>query len=221
MLNSLCSVKLARSREADIFWTDLTFLIQVIKTWEWVPGIKVKYGRDTSPPLLQSCLSVMFMVCLLTDKWKSNSQVCKLKVNSGVICQLTIQRNCLPQGGSSLTHTDTSCAGHAALQAKCCCKCLYCCFCHSACGSSQETRGGHGWSRDVTAPVCLCSWQEWGSWWDGQLPLQPIQSMSASLSGQPGIHCPAGVCITQHVPASGSCNLLPGFRNLGFSAVGS
>lgn len=151
---------------------------------------------------LHQSLSVMFMVCLLTDKWKSNSQVCKLKVNSGVICQLTIQRNCLQQGESSLTHTDVSCAGHAALQAKCCCKCLCCSFCHSACGSSQQTRGGHGWPRDVTAPICLSApGRNGGGWWDGQLFLQPIQSMSASLSGPawdslPGRHPyhPACVC---------------------------
>lgn len=93
---------------------------------------------------LHQNLSAVFMVCLLTDKQKSDSQVCKLNVNSGVICQLTAQRNCLQQQESSLTHTDISCAGHAALGAKCCCKRLCCSFCHSACGSSQETSGGCG-----------------------------------------------------------------------------
>lgn len=45
----------------------------------------------------------------------------------------------------------------------------------------------------------LQSWQEWCAWchwWDGQLPLQPIQSMSASPSGLAWclIHCPVGIC---------------------------
>lgn len=96
----------------------------------------------------------MFMVCCLTDKQNSNSEVCKLKVNSGLTYQLTIQRNCLQQRESSLTHIDISCSRGGTLQTKCCCKCLYCSFCHSACGSSQQTSGGRGWPRNVTAPIC-------------------------------------------------------------------
>lgn len=81
LLDSLCSIKLARSRGADTFWTNLRFLMWVIKTWDWIPGIKVKCGRCTLPPLCHSLawlhlsLSVIFMVYFLTDKWKSNSQV--------------------------------------------------------------------------------------------------------------------------------------------------
>lgn len=165
----------------------------------------------------------MFKVCLLTEKWKSISQVCKLKVNSGVICQLTIQRNCLQQRESSLTHTDISCARHAAFQAKCCCKCLCCSFYHSNCGSSQQTSGGCGQPRNVAASICLSRPGRNGEpLLDGPLPLQPTQGTSASLCGLAWclIHCPAGICSVH--PAcllQGAGNLLPAFRGLGFSAV--